>query len=154
MRFQQDIVTEVPTECLVEDYQSLVKGLESGDWSEVQCVIECLSDTISRYTKVPEGLNIRPSGNSAICMSMENGIITDDDGNDLLCAQGLALSDTECCTGFIQNKDGTQVQCPWHINGACDPEHCCVMLNSGHSFVPFEFEDKLELTGENQVDFK
>lgn len=153
MKFQKNIITHIPTECLVEDYQSLVKGLKTNDWSEVECVIQCLSDSISRYTEVPEGLKLYPSGNSAVAMSLDNGIITDGNGNDLVCKNGIPLSETEGCTGITGDDPSDPKTCPYFAMGLCSPESCQIVLNDGHTYIPFKYDEELELGKGDTVEY-
>ena len=58
--FHDDIKTDVPTCCLIEDYWTLQRALnhlEVGDLAEakeeINCAMECLAEIIERYTKVP-----------------------------------------------------------------------------------------------------
>ena len=112
-----DIVTHVPTCCLIEDYWMLHSALESleGDdvWQakrDIQCAMECLSESIDRFTQIDSGLKIQPSVYSAIAMACGNGIIMNGD-EDLKCANGFPLSaagDSHC-----------------GICGHCKDETCC-----------------------------
>ncbi len=153
MKFNTNVVTHIPTECLIEDYQALVKAIKTNDWSEVQCVIECLSDSIGRFTEVPEGMKFHPSGNSAIAMSVDNGIISNDDGSDLKCQNGLRLSDTQGCTGMIGEDPSAHKLCPYFSIGACSPMNCQVLLNDGHIYVPFKYDDEIVLKKDGTVKY-
>ena len=130
VKFHDDIVTHAPTCCLIEDYWMLQKALnylEVGDLAEakeeINCAMECLAESIERYTKVPGGLEIVPSQYSAIAMSCENGIIMD--GNkDLRCRAGKCLSDAGGChcdtCHFAISNGGDE----------CDPEHGYILLEN------------------------
>lgn len=45
-RFAKNIDTIVPICALIEDYQTLVRAKQDGDWSLVDCVAECIADVI------------------------------------------------------------------------------------------------------------
>lgn len=153
MKFNDNIVTHIPTECLIEDYQALVKARNADDWNEVECVMECLADAIRQYTKVPSALHIHPSGNSAIAMSVENGIITDDNGNDLKCRKGFPLSDSEFCTGDL-GAPGSEDLCPFFAIGLCDPSACQIALQGERTYIPFDFDGEIVLRKNGYVRFK
>jgi len=100
IQFRDDIVTKVPTCALIENYQDLGRAIRNRDWDLVQVVANCLADTISDYTAVPEHLKITPSGASLVAMDCESGIILGADGRDIRCIAGKAVSETmsaECC---------------------------------------------------------
>lgn len=125
-QFNDNIVTHVPTCCLVEDYQTLVAAVRTMDWEAVQTVIDCLGDVIDQFTEVPEGLKIKPSGSSAIAMSIENGILHDGNGEDLLCAAGRPVS-FAMAGGVCQCPDN----CGVRMDFDCDPMGCRVRLACG-----------------------
>lgn len=125
-QFNDNIITHVPTCCLVEDYQGLAAAVHNMDWEAVQTVIDCLGETIDRFTEVPVGLNIKPSGSSAVAMDIENGIILDGYGKDLLCAAGKPVS-FAMAGGVCQCPD----DCGVRIDFGCDPEGCRVCLACG-----------------------
>lgn len=129
-----DIITEVPTCCLIEDYWMLKRALDALKGhdieeakSEISCAMDCIMESIDRFTKTADGLDIRPSVNSAIVMSVESGIIMD--GNkDLCCRAGNPLSDA----GSRHCDD-----CPFlYSNGGdeCDPESGYVLLENELSY--------------------
>jgi integrase len=94
---------------------------------EINCAMECLAESIERYTKVPDGLEIVPSQHSAIAMSCENGIIMD--GNkDLRCRAGKCLSDAGGChcdtCHFAISNGGDE----------CDPEHGYILLENDMTY--------------------
>ena len=128
-KFFQGGITEVPVECLIEDYQNLaqvkanlsrciqayakklpeslvyderakdsLKALQEAN-ETVSTVMDCLADSIDRYTSAPEGLKFVPSATSMIAMGCSNGIIAREDGNDIRCAGGIGVSEVyEKCT--------------------------------------------------------
>lgn len=109
-QFRDDIITIVPTACLIEDVQKLGLALSKAvdpDYDAVavlkeECATtaECLADIVARYTLVPPDLQIEPSGSSLVAMGMESGIIVDADGNDIACRAGAPISSAmkgTCC---------------------------------------------------------
>ena len=124
-QFANNIITNVPTCCLVEDYQMLQKAINHKDWEWVECVRDCLEDSIDRYTTVPQNLHITPSSRSLIAMSCHSGIITDEFGNDILCAAERPVSegcDPENCVHCQQHK--------------CDPEKGFILLKGNFLYEP------------------
>lgn len=130
--FRDNIKTNVPTCCLIEDYWTLqraLKHLEVGDINEardeIECAMECIEEAISRYTIVPESVEIKPTVNSAISMEVHSGIITD--GNkDLRCRAGKPMSDSAACACFVG--------CPYaKITDpeSCFPENGRILLENG-----------------------
>ena len=128
-KFNENFVSHVPTECLVDDIQTLRLFLQTGDISAVECVIECLSESIDRYTAPADqfafrtGLPIiKPSASSIVAMSAENGIITREDGTDIFCMAGKPVS-FAMSGGILQcDKD-----CPYYMNG-CAPDIDGILL--------------------------
>ena len=61
-----NIITHVPTACLIEDYQTLQLALNAIDicphdtQEHIRCVMECLASVIDSCTEVPAGLDIKP----------------------------------------------------------------------------------------------
>lgn len=128
IQFRDDIVSHVPTACLVEDYQSLVRAVNEHDWDMVETVAQCIAEVIDRYTTVPEGLEIKPSPSSLVALACENGIITSDNA-DIRCAAGKPVS-------FALS--GGVCQCSEECMAAhdCDPEKCYLQLECGLSYDP------------------
>ena len=103
-QFRADIVTIVPTACLVEDIQALSRALNKADDAdcaedaefilkdEVKTTIDCLASNIEQFTVVPPDLEMVPSGSSLVAMAMENGIIVGADGKDIPCRAGFPIS--------------------------------------------------------------
>lgn len=126
--FRKDIITHIPTCCLVEDYQTLLYALESGNHLKmvgaIKTTLECLAETIDRYTTIPDGLHVVPSPSSIIAMGQESGIIVNG-SEDIKCADGKPVSNAmaggccQCCE-----------QCRFFQKG-CDPEHGLLLLKSG-----------------------
>lgn len=127
IQFRTDITTTVPTCALIENFQNLNEAIKNGDWDLVQVVADCLADTISDRTTVPEGLDIKPSGASLVLMQCESGIILGADGKDLKCAAGIPVSKTMCaeccqCNAKCQKENG------------CSPEIGRFNLGDGNIF--------------------
>ena len=103
-QFRADIVTIVPTACLVEAIQALSRALNKAadaDYAEyaesilrdeVKTTIDCLANDIEQFTVVPPDLEIVPSASSLIAMSMETGVIVGADGKDIPCRAGFPIS--------------------------------------------------------------
>ena len=125
IQVRQDITTTVPTSSLIEIYQDLMRAIEYQDWSLAQIVADSVSDTISDYTKVPEDLNIKPSGSSLIDMSNESGIILGADGQDIKCVAGMAVSEAICGGGCCE----CNVEC--QSENDCDPGLGRIRLGEG-----------------------
>lgn len=129
IKFTEQFVSHVPTECLIDDIQMLRHFLQTGDTAAVECVIECLSESIDRYTAPADqfafktGLPIiRPSASSIVAMSAENGIITREDGTDIFCIAGKPVS-SAMSGGALQCDEN----CPYHMNG-CVPDVDGILL--------------------------
>lgn len=119
----EDIITNVPTCCLIEDYWTLHTALAAIDGcdlaqarEQINTAMECLAENIDRFTSVKAGLNIRPSVCSVIAMSCESGIVMDGD-DDLKCRAGRPVSEAGI------NYCGA---CP-HSN-ECDPDEGSILL--------------------------
>lgn len=122
--FIKDSVTLAPTECLIEDYQTLAHALKTRDWDEVQTVMECLANIIDDYATQSEYTTFKPSVSSAILMSYDNGILAKEDGTDVQCMFGRNIS-TAMDGGVCQCPD----DCP-HRN-KCKPEDGELLLSNG-----------------------
>lgn len=121
IEFNADIITHVPTACLVEDYQALLCAIKNEDWEVVQTVADCLAESISRHTSGLKGLDIVPSGSSLVAMGVKTGILLRD-GRDLLCATGKQVSHAlsgGCCQ--------CEPDCP-HFNQDCFPDTEGILL--------------------------
>lgn len=149
-----NIITHVPTACLIEDYQTLQKALDAIDvcphdtLEHIRCVMECLASVIDSCTEVPAGLDIRPSPSSLIAMSCREGILTDEKGKDFRCIGGKPVSNAlsgGCCQ--------CDKSCPY-FNAGCDPEMCRIQLPSGFCYEPGSGEDEelLRRLGEEAED--
>lgn len=130
LTFRKDIVTTVPTSCLIEDYQNLRQAVQEQNWELVNVVMECLAEVIDSHTTVPEGLEINPSVSSVIVPSHEVGIAMS--GNkDIRCAMGRDIS-YAMSGGVCQCDDGT---CPYW-GKKCFPEDGNVVLENGVNYCP------------------
>ena len=145
-----NIITHVPTACLIEDYQTLQKALDAIDicphdtQEYVRCVMDCLASVIDSRTEVPVGLDIKPSPSSLIAMSCKEGVLTDENGKDFPCIGGKPVSNAlsgGCCQ--------CDESCP-HFGKECDPENCRILLSDGICYEPsFGADEKvLEYLGE------
>lgn len=126
MKFNNNIYTNVPTCALVEVYQTLAAAVKTHDWDLVNVALECVAEEIDRYTEVPAGLDIKPSGSSLIAMDCKSGIITDDQGRDYQCAAGKPIS-FSLSGGVCQCPD----DCPHCKGGGCFPSSNGFLLESG-----------------------
>ena len=149
-----NIITHVPTACLIEDYQTLQKALDAIDicphdtQEYVRCVMDCLASVIDSCTEVPAGLDIKPSPSSLIAMSCKEGVLTDENGKDFPCIGGKPVSNVlsgGCCQ--------CDKSCPY-FNAGCDPEMCRIQLPSGFCYEPGSREDEelLRRLGEEAED--
>lgn len=121
VKFNADIITSVPTACLVEDYQALLSAIKNEDWEVVQTVADCLAENISKHTSGLKGLDIVPSGSSLIAMGIKTGILLQDN-KDFLCAAGKQVS-RALQDGYCQCKS----DCP-HFKQDCFPETEGILL--------------------------
>ena len=133
IKFNNEFISKVPTCCLVEDYQTLVRAMSSltvHDLQEarenIQTVMDCLAEVIDRYTAVPNGM-FMPSGSSAIAMGCESGIITVDGKRDLMCLNGIGLS--KILEGGCRQCPET---CPHY--SVCAPEVLGILLENGRAY--------------------
>ena len=151
-----NIITHAPTACLIEDYQTLQRALDAIDicphdtQEHIRCVMECLASVIDSCTKVPTGLDIKPSPSSLIAMSCQEGILTDEKGKDFLCAAGKPVSGA--MSGGCCQCDETCA----YFGKECDPENCHVLLPDEFMYEPGPGEDEklLEHLGEEAEDDK
>lgn len=128
IQFRKDIITHVPTACLIEDYQLLVQAVQEENWDLVKCVEECIASVIDSHTTVPDGLDIKPSPSSIVAPACDEGIIVS--GNaDLRCAAGKPVS-FAMSGGVCQCTD----ECMAVHN--CVPESCCIKLDCGLTYKP------------------
>lgn len=134
-KFETGFTTNIPTCCLIEDYQGLLrawKGLNEGTMDiedvmgEINCVMECIADAISNYT--PKTTKLSPSVASAISMNIDSGIITQPDGSDLLCAAHKPLS---------ESMIGSVCQCSEECmrKNGCDPSMGINRMENGFLYV-------------------
>lgn len=128
VQFRDDIVSHVPTACLVEDYQALVQAVNEHDWDMVETVAQCIAEVIDRHTIVPEGLDIKPSPSSLVALACENGIIMSDYA-DIRCAAGKPVS-------FALSGGVCQCSEECMAAHACNPEECHIQLESGTTYAP------------------
>lgn len=135
IQYRMDIVTQVPTCALVEDYQLLESAIQNQDWEAVRIVLECLAETIERHTRVPSDLNIHPSPSSLVAMGCTQGIIVDDEGRDFLCALNRPISKA-LSGGVMQCPD----DCPHRAT--CEPGKGKPVLAAGQ---PVNEEDLVAL---------
>ena len=119
-----DIVTNVPTCCLIEDYWMLhtafeaINGCDLAQAKElIDVVMQCLQESIERHTTVDKTLKIKPSVSSAIATGIRDGIILN--GNeDLKCRAGHPLSEADSCCKWGD--------CPYRDK--CDPNNGSYLL--------------------------
>ena len=137
-----NIITHVPTACLIEDYQTLQLALNAIDicphdtQEHIRCVMECLASVIDSCTEVPAGLDIKPSPSSLIAMSCKEGVLTDENGKDFRCIGGKPVS-SALSGGCCQCDES----CP-HFGKECDPENCRIQLPSGFCYEPGSATDE------------
>lgn len=141
-KFRNDIITHAPTSCLIEDYQTLqqaLDALENGRLEDakelVTCAMECLASVIDKKTEVPGDVLVCPSASSLIAMSCQEGILTDETGNDFRCADGrpVSMAMSGCC-------QCSAACCKYH-NG-CEPEEGKILLEGGFLCEPGSSRDE------------
>jgi len=127
-----DIVTHIPTCCLIEDYwmvRTALDEMDSGDLTgareTLNGVMDCLMESIDRFTQVKSGLYIEPSVSSPIAMSCESGIIMND-RHDLRCQAGLTIS----YPGAYHCGDCRHMD-------VCDPEDGVYLLEGNIRYQPW-----------------
>ena len=121
---RDDIVTHVPTCCLIEDYWILhtafeaINGCNLTEARElIDTAMQCLQESIEQYTAVDKSLKITPSVSSAIAMGIQSGVIMN--GNeDLKCRAGHPLSEADYCCKWGD--------CPYRDK--CDPGNGSYLL--------------------------
>lgn len=122
MKYQfKDACIEVHLSTLVEHYQTLMRAVETSDWDDVWCVMECLSENISYGMKnAKTDFKFTPSPTSLLAMNCQSGILCNADGSDIQCGGHHGVSDAEqhCET------------CRYH-GKACKPEQGTLLLNCG-----------------------
>lgn len=129
IQFRADIVTHVPTCCLIEHYQILSEAISTGDWDSVATVMDCIAENIDRHTEVPADLTIRPSGSSLIAMGHQAGIILDSEGMDIKCAAGIPVSQA-----LLGGTEQCREDCPHQ--GSCEQSRCVFSLEKGVLYHP------------------
>lgn len=137
IHFQEGFITTVATEALIEDYQMLSKAYNSGDWSLVQCTMECIANVIANNTVAPkEGLKITPSPSSVINLAINNGILMDGE-NDVQCKAGHPVSNAiDCCGDTTCSKE-----CPY-FGKECLPESGPILLQNDVPYYMDAIEDE------------
>lgn len=116
LEFCKDFTTAVPTHFLIEDYQVLRHAYQSGNWADVQTVMECLATAIDQCTIVPADLTgkYKPSESSVILLSHQEGVLLKD-GQDIKCRNGHPVSSV-MVAGVCQ----CDASCPFYSD--CSPE--------------------------------
>ena len=137
IHFQEGFITTVSTEALIEDYQMLNRAYHTGDWSLVQCAMECIANTIADGTISPqERLEITPSPSSVINLAINNGILMD--GNkDIQCKAGHPVSNAIDCCGDTTCSD----ECPY-FGKECIPESGPILLQGDTPYYMDSIEDE------------
>jgi len=124
-----ELTSHVPTSCLVEDYQSLIRAIQDNDWDMVQTVAECIAGAVDNFTSIPDDVHIEPSVSSLIAMDCKNGLVVDEDGYDYPCACGMPVSKV-LAGGVCQCPES----CTYKNDYSCDPEEGEIMLKGGNVF--------------------
>lgn len=116
LEFRKDFTTAVPTHFLIEDYQVLQHAYQTGNWADVQTVMNCLATAIDQGTFVPADLTrkYKPSESSVILPSHQEGVLLKD-GQDIKCRNGQPVS-SAMMAGVCQ----CDASCPFYSN--CSPE--------------------------------
>lgn len=133
IKFTEEFITHIPTECLIEDIQMLRRAiLPETSWdqtvSAVQCCIDCLCETIERFTNIPKGATVRPSSSSVIAPAVANGIIVHENGSDIRCVKKQPVS-FAMAGGVLQCEES----CPYYNNG-CAPDKSGLLLEGNIEF--------------------
>lgn len=136
IKFTEKFISHVPTECLIEDVQMLRNALRTGENAAIECVIECLSESIDRYTEPADQL-VQPSASSIVAMSWDDGIVTREDGTDIFCMAGKPVS-FAMSGGVLQCDEN----CPYYMNG-CAPDVDGILLEGNIRFDYDSNSDKL-----------
>lgn len=129
--FNNKFVTKVPTECLIEDYQMILTAMSIEDKEErdsrLNTVLECIAESIDRFTEVPAGVSVNPSPSSIIAMGVDNGILCHADGTDIHCIAGKPVS--LALSGGVCQCNET---CPYW--GECCPDSGIIILESSAEY--------------------
>lgn len=128
VRVNKGCIVNAPAECLIEDYQSLVRAIIEQDWDAVETVASCLATVISNHMSVPAGLGLKfePGPMSCLLMSHDEGILSLPDGSDIECLAGHGIS-TRNIGGTPQCPD----DCPHLKAGVCDCDLNELSLSTG-----------------------
>lgn len=142
IKFTEEFITHIPTECLIQDVQILRRAIYTEvSWERtinaVECVIECLCGAIERYTIIPGNTGVHPSSSSVTAMSEENGILLHEDGSDLRCVAGKPAS-FAMRDGVLQCDEA----CPFYGN-ACTLDKDGILLEGNVRFDYDESPDKM-----------
>ena len=123
MRITRTARAKVSAHDLIEDYQGLRQAVNEQDWSLVETVMECLAQKIEA-AEPSDGLRFVPSASSIVLNSCESGIISHDDGSDILCAEGTGVSEI-----LRSGSCACDESCP-RFNVDCFPESLDIRLEN------------------------
>lgn len=129
MKFAENIITHVPVECLIEDYQSLMQAIRENNWELVQLTMDCLAESIDRYTETDDTIGFKPSVSTLVATGASNGIVTCNGFNDILCAGKTGVSEA-MAGGVLQEHCDN---CPHHDTD-CFPEKGLILLHNGFTY--------------------
>lgn len=129
MKFAENIITHIPVECLIEDYQGLMQALRENNWELVQLVMDCLAETIDQYTETNDTIGFKPSVSTLVAMGTSRGIVTCNGFNDILCAGQTGVSEA-MAGGVLQEHCDN---CPHHDKD-CFPEKGQLLLYNGFTY--------------------
>ena len=114
--FRKGFLTTMATHFLIEDYQVLQHAYQTGNWADVQTVMDCLATAIDQDTVIPADLTgkYKPSESSVILPSHQEGVLLKD-GLDINCRNGQPVSSV-MVAGVCQ----CDASCPFFSD--CSPE--------------------------------
>lgn len=138
MKYVTEPTVEVKAHLLIEDIQHLNRAVETQNWQVVKDTVECLSELMETGDwRNTESIGFKP-GPSSI-MVPEKGILCNDNGSDVTCANGMGVSSLTSC-GVSQCPES----CPKH--GKCMPEKGRMTLKDGFPYIAILTDEK-ELMG-------
>ena len=115
--FRKDFTTVVLTHFLIEDYQILQNAYRTGNWEDVQIVMDNIATVIDQSTLPPPDLvrKVKVSESSVIRPSHQEGILIKN-GQDIMCINGQPASGA-MAAGVCQCDES----CPY-FEHSCFPE--------------------------------
>lgn len=90
--FNNNLVTMVPTDCLVENIQTLKRALGDMDGESICAIIMCLEDLLESHTFVPKDMPVYPGSSMLVAGGCRPGVLVPNCAGDFPCKAGHPLS--------------------------------------------------------------